>query len=60
VVVAEAGGVLTTEDGAPLFPIDPDAYGGEPMAILTGDPTAHRQSLADISGSARRRPSIDY
>jgi myo-inositol-1(or 4)-monophosphatase len=60
VVVAEAGGVLTAEDGAPLFPIDPDAYGGEPMAILAGDPTAHRQGLADISGSARRRPSIDY
>jgi myo-inositol-1(or 4)-monophosphatase len=49
-VVAEAGGVLTTSDGAPLFPIDPDAYDGEPLALLAGDPTAHRLSLADIRG----------
>ena len=49
-VVAEAGGVLTTSDGAPLFPIDPDAYDGEPLAVLAGDPTAHRLSLADIRG----------
>ena len=57
VVVVEAGGILTTEGGAPLFPIDADAYGGEPMAVLAGDPTAHRQGLADISRSARRGPS---
>ena len=50
VVVVEAGGVLTTEEGAPVFPIDPDAYGGEPMAVLAGDPTGHRQALADIRG----------
>jgi len=66
VVVFEAGGVLTTEAGAPLFPIDADAYGGEPMAVLAGDPTGHRQGLADISRSAHRGPSrgwgalIDY
>src|SRR5262249_18972988 len=48
--VSEAGGILTTEEGAPLFPIDPDAYGGEPIAVLAGDPTGHRQSLTDIRG----------
>src|SRR5262245_20128406 len=50
VVIVEAGGVLTAEHGALLFPIEPDAYGGEPMAVLAGDPTGHRQALADIRG----------
>jgi len=36
------------------------------MAVLAGDPTGHRQGLADISRSAHRGPSrgwgalIDY
>jgi myo-inositol-1(or 4)-monophosphatase len=47
-VLLEAGGVLTAENGAPLFPVDPNAYGGEPIAFLAGDPTGHQTSLADI------------
>lgn len=55
-VLVEAGALLTADDGAPLFPIDPNTYGGEPIAFLAGDPTGHRLSLADISG-ARGGPS---
>jgi myo-inositol-1(or 4)-monophosphatase len=51
VVLAEAGGILTTADGAPIFPIDPNTYGGEPIAFLAGDPAGHRLSLADIGGA---------
>jgi myo-inositol-1(or 4)-monophosphatase len=51
VVLSEAGGILTTADGAPMFPIDPNAYGGEPIAFLAGDPAGHRLSLADIGGA---------
>jgi fructose-1,6-bisphosphatase/inositol monophosphatase family enzyme len=50
-ILAEAGGVLTAEDGTPLFPIDPNRYGGEPIAFLAGDPAGHRVSLADIKTS---------
>jgi hypothetical protein len=46
--VIEAGGVLTGERGAPLFPLDPDAYQGEPIALLAGDPLAHDQALRDV------------
>jgi myo-inositol-1(or 4)-monophosphatase len=52
-ILGEAGAVITAEDGAPLFPIDPSRYGGEPIAFLAGDPTGHRLSLADI----RRAPT---
>jgi myo-inositol-1(or 4)-monophosphatase len=51
-VVREAGGILTASDGGPLFPISPDAYGGEPIDLLAGDPLGHRHSLADIVGDA--------
>ncbi len=50
-VLLEAGGVLTTPDGAALFPIDPDTYGGEPIEFLAGDPLAHRQALGDLDES---------
>jgi myo-inositol-1(or 4)-monophosphatase len=48
-VVLEAGGVLTGERGAPLFPLDPDGYHGEPIAFLAGDPMAHDESLREIA-----------
>ena len=47
-VVVEAGGVLTAERGAPLFPLDPDAYEGRPIAFLAGDPIAHDESLSEM------------
>jgi myo-inositol-1(or 4)-monophosphatase len=53
VIVAEAGGLMTTPDGASLFPIDPHTYAGESIGFLAGDPIGHRSSLADITaGSA--------
>jgi myo-inositol-1(or 4)-monophosphatase len=54
-ILAEAGAILTTADGGPMFPIDPNTYTGEPIAFLAGDPAGHRLSLADISDA--RRPS---
>ena len=36
------------ERGAPLFPVDPDAYAGEPIAFLAGDPIAHDESLREV------------
>jgi myo-inositol-1(or 4)-monophosphatase len=47
-VLIEAGGVLTGERGTPVFPVDPDAYAGEPITLLAGDPLAHDESLRDI------------
>ncbi len=47
-VLIEAGGVLTHERGSPLFPLDPDGYQGESLALLAGDPLAHDESLRDI------------
>jgi myo-inositol-1(or 4)-monophosphatase len=53
VIVAEAGGLMTTPDGASLFPVDPHTYAGESIGFLAGDPIGHRSSLADITvGSA--------
>ena len=47
-VVIEAGGLLTGERGSPLFPLDPDGYHGEPIALLAGDPLAHDQALREL------------
>lgn len=47
-VVIEAGGLLTAERGAPIFPLDPDGYHGEAIALLAGDPLAHDQALRDV------------
>jgi fructose-1,6-bisphosphatase/inositol monophosphatase family enzyme len=47
-MVIEAGGILTAERGTPLFPVDPDAYAGEPIAFLAGDPIAHEESLREM------------
>jgi myo-inositol-1(or 4)-monophosphatase len=47
-IIGEAGGLLTTPHGAPLFPVDPDGYDGESIAFLAGDSLGHRRSLADI------------
>src|SRR5215470_4150423 len=50
-IIQEAGGIMTTPEGAALFPIDPHAYSGEPIGFLAGDPTGHRGSLEDIRRS---------
>jgi myo-inositol-1(or 4)-monophosphatase len=47
-VLLEAGGLLTAPDGAPLFPVDPDGYAGEPIAFLAGDPQAHEECRQEL------------
>jgi myo-inositol-1(or 4)-monophosphatase len=47
-VLLAAGGVLTSPAGAALFPVEPDAIGGTPIAFLAGDPIAHHESLSDV------------
>jgi myo-inositol-1(or 4)-monophosphatase len=47
-IVLEAGAVITAGDGSALFPIEARDYGGEVMAVLAGNPVAHRESLGDI------------
>jgi myo-inositol-1(or 4)-monophosphatase len=39
-LVTEAGGVVTSPDGAPLFPVDVTRYAGEEIPTLAGDPAA--------------------
>jgi len=50
-IVTEAGGRMTTPEGAALFPIDPHGYTGQPIGFLAGDPIGHRMSLADIAAA---------
>jgi len=46
-VLLEAGGVLTTDDGAPVFPITTAQAAGEPIALLAGHPASHAVALRD-------------
>ena len=59
-VLTEAGGILTAERGSPLFPIDPDAYQGEAIAFLAGDPLAHDESLRDVLAGAEAPRESSY
>jgi hypothetical protein len=34
--------------GGALFPVEPDAIRGTPIAFLAGDPIAHHESLSDV------------
>src|SRR5262249_6659539 len=44
-VILEAGGMLTTPDGAALFPVDLGARADRRMAFVAGNPAAHAQAL---------------
>ena len=57
-VVIEAGGILTAERGAPLFPLDPDGYAGElpvdrhpsgTYSVCRDDPVARTDPSGGIS-----------
>jgi len=50
-VLLEAGGVLTTDDGAPVFPITTAQAAGEPIALLAGHPASHAAALRDVRAS---------
>ena len=47
-VLLEAGGVLTTDDGAPVFPITATLAGGEPVSLLAGQPAAHAEAVRHV------------
>jgi myo-inositol-1(or 4)-monophosphatase len=47
-VLLEAGGVMTTDDGAPLFPVTTAQAAGEPMALLAGHPASHAEAVRDV------------
>jgi len=47
-VLLEAGGVLTTDARAPLFPITADQAAGEPIALLAGHPASHAEAVLDV------------
>ena len=48
-VLLEAGGVLTLDDGAPLFPLDTSARDGQPVSVLAGNRVSHAQALSLIT-----------
>jgi len=56
-VLLEAGGVLTTDDGVPVFPITGAHAAGEPIALLAGDPSSHAAALRDVR-AGRVAPSL--
>jgi fructose-1,6-bisphosphatase/inositol monophosphatase family enzyme len=42
VVIAEAAGAVITDwNGDRIFPVDLDAYAGQPFRVLAGNPRAH-------------------
>jgi myo-inositol-1(or 4)-monophosphatase len=47
-VLLEAGGVLSTDDGAPVFPITATLSGGEAIALLAGHPAAHAEAVRHV------------
>ena len=47
-VLLEAGGVLTTVDGAPIFPVSAAQADGEPIALLAGHPASHAAAVLDV------------
>jgi myo-inositol-1(or 4)-monophosphatase len=47
-ILLEAGGVLTTIEGAPLFPATTAHLRGAPIAFLAGNPASHAQAVSDV------------
>lgn len=47
-VLLEAGGMLTTEVGAPLFPVTGAQAAGAPIALLAGHVRAHAEAVRDV------------
>jgi myo-inositol-1(or 4)-monophosphatase len=50
-ILLEAGGVLTSVDGVPLFPATAAQLRGAPIAFLAGNPTSHAQTLPDLAAA---------
>lgn len=47
-VLLESGGVISTPDGRPLFPVADAHWAGTPFTFVAGNPTAHRRALEDL------------
>lgn len=45
----EAGGVVTSPDGKPVFPLDISRYAGEDIPILGGNPTAYARFVQGVA-----------
>jgi myo-inositol-1(or 4)-monophosphatase len=56
-VLLEAGGVLTTVDGAPVFPATAAHLAGAPIAFLAGNPASHAQAMTDVIAASALGPS---
>jgi myo-inositol-1(or 4)-monophosphatase len=50
-VILEAGGMLTADDGAPLFPTSAAQAAGAPIALLAGHPLAYAAALRDLQAA---------
>jgi myo-inositol-1(or 4)-monophosphatase len=57
-VLLEAGGVLTTDDGAPVFPVSDAQAAGGPIAFLAGHAASHAAALREVRAArmAAARP----
>jgi myo-inositol-1(or 4)-monophosphatase len=47
-VLLESGGLVTSDSGAPLFPLTPRQAASTPFALLAGHPRAHAEALRDL------------
>jgi myo-inositol-1(or 4)-monophosphatase len=47
-ILLEAGGVLTTVGGEPLFPATATQLAGAPVGFVAGNPASHAQALGDV------------
>lgn len=54
-LVTEAGGVVTSPDGGPVFPMDLSRYAGEETPILAGNPAAHAQLIQESKPEQRAK-----
>ncbi len=54
-VLTEAGGIITHDDGSPLFPVAVTRV-REALSFVAGDPEAHRAALGDLERDATSPP----
>ena len=50
-ILLEAGGMLTTDVGAPLFPVTGAQAAGAPISLVAGHVRAHADAVRDICGA---------
>jgi myo-inositol-1(or 4)-monophosphatase len=47
-LVTEAGGLVTSPDGQSVFPVEPQRYGGEDIAVLAGGQLLHDELMETL------------